>query len=390
MRLRLTKVDEFQFLTCVKNEVWGSNSARFSDWQIGDLLAIIVDKQIAGVAEVSGIPFRSEKIVWDNGLFSFRIPIKFNHLFDKQHRPQILGNIRDALINAWTTRYGWGILNQYLLDEKNAEIIVKEIICRESQNSDIHKNIDSLLADAKQNRVEKASKISTGRRGRPKKSTEIIETIKISTGKRGRPKKSAVVIETISQPLTIIENDPLTKHEESLHSKAQYILSRIGQITGCKNFIASNDRKRKFNNIELSTLTLPVLPNLGLNKDATDRISRIDVIWLRQNAAMCAFEVETSTSIYSGLLRMSDLLSVIPNLNIKLYIVAQRERETKVLSELSRPTFRKIGLNDYCEFISIEDLEALLAKIENLAGHIQPSILDTVAIGLDDEHVDKE
>ena len=370
MRLRLTKVDEFQFLTCVKNEVWGSNSARFSDWQIGDLLAIIVDKQIAGIAEVSGVPFKSEKIVWDNGMFSFRIPIKFNYLFDKQHRPQILGNIRDALINAWTTRYGWGILNQYLLDEINAEIIVKEIIGRVSQNSDILQNIDSLLADAKQNRVEKTSKISSG--------------------KRGRPKKSAVVIETIIKSETIIENDPLTKHEESLHSKAQYILSRIGQITGCKNFIASNDRKRRFNNIELSTLTLPTLPNLGLNKDATDRISRIDVIWLRQNAAMCAFEVETSTSIYSGLLRMSDLLSVIPNLNIKLYIVAQRERENKVLSELARPTFRKIGLNDYCEFISIEDLEALLAKIENLSGHIQPSILDTVAIGLDDEKVDKE
>jgi len=68
--------------------------------------------------------------------------------------------------------------------------------------------------------------------------------------------------------------------------------------------------------------------------------------------------------------------------NIKLYIVAQKEREEKVLKELSRPTFRKIGLNDYCEFISIEDLESLLNKIENLAGHIQPSILDTIAIGL--------
>ena len=369
MRLRLTKVDEFQFLTCAKNEVWGSHSARFSDWQIGDLLAIIVEKQIAGLAEVSGAPFRSDKTVWDNGLFPFRIPIRFNYLFDKQHRPQILGNIRDALINAWTTRYGWGILNQYLLDETNTEIIVNEIIGRESQKSDMLQNIDSLLTDAKQNRVEK--------------------TTKKSTGKVGRPKKSEVVINTISQNETTSEIEPLTKQEESLHSKAQYILSRIGQITGCKNFIASNDRKRKYNNVELSSLTLPILPNLGLNKDATDRISRIDVIWLRQNAAMCAFEVETSTSIYSGLLRMSDLLSVIPNLNIKLYIIAQRERENKVLNELSRPTFRKIGLNDYCEFISIEDLEALLAKIENLAGHIQPSILDTIAIGLDDETADK-
>ena len=369
MRLRLTKVDEFQFLTCVKNGVWGSNSARFVDWQIGDLLAIIVDKQIAGLSEVSGAPFKSEKIVWDNGLFPFRVPIKFTYLFDKQHRPQILGNIRDALINAWSTRYGWGILNQYLLDEIHAKTVVNEIINRESQNSLVLQNIESLLTEAKQSRLERNSKMTTGKRGRPKKISNIQE-IKI-------------------QEEIPFEKEQLSKQEESLHSKAQYILSKVGLITGCNNFIASNDRKRKFNNVELSSLTIPSLPNLGLNKDAIDRISRIDIIWLKQNAAICAFEVETSTSIYSGLLRMSDLLSVIPNLNIKLYIIAQKERESKVLSELARPTFRKIGLNDYCEFISIDDLEDLLNKIEKLAGHIQPSILDTIAVGLDDDNMYK-
>jgi len=367
MRLRLTKVDEFQFLTCVKHGVWGSHSARFSDWQIGDLLAIIVDKQIAGLSEVSGAPFKSEKVVWDNGLFPFRIPIKFNYLFDKQHRPHLLGNIRDALISAWTTRYGWGILNQYLLDEIHAKIVVNEITSRETQNRFILQNIDNLLTEAKQNRQDKQTKD------------------KIKTGKRGRPRKADVPQEVKIQKEIPFESEPLSKQEESLHSKAQYILSKIGKITGCSNFIASNDRKRRFNNIELNSLSIPTLPNLGLNKDATDRISRIDVIWLKQNAAICAFEVETSTSIYSGLLRMSDLLSVIPNLNIKLYIVAQKEREIKVLSELSRPTFRKIGLNDYCEFISIEDLENLLSKIETFAGHVHPSILDNIATGLEDE-----
>jgi hypothetical protein len=122
-----------------------------------------------------------------------------------------------------------------------------------------------------------------------------------------------------------------------------------------------------------------------LDKDATDRISRIDVIWLKQNAAICAFEIETSTSIYSGLLRMSDLISVIPNLNITLYIVAQKERKIKVLSELARPTFRKIGLDDYCKFISIEDLESLLIKIEDFTGYVHPSIIDNIAKGLGDD-----
>lgn len=367
MRLRFTSVDEYQFLTCVKNEVWGSKSSRFKDWQKGDLLAVVVEKQIAGLGEVSGEPYKSDKIVWDNGLFPYRIPIKFKYLFDEQHRPPVLGKIRDVLANVWggITSYGWGILNQVPLDPVNSDIVINEIIAKAPQNSTIIENLEALLLEAKQARVEAA--------------------IKKHARERKRSPKKENIAEIITPPELVVEKEPLTNTEESLHSKAQYILSKIGQISRCNIFIASNDRKRKYKSVELGSLTLPTLPHLGLSKDASDRISRIDVIWLKGNQAICAFEVETSTSVYSGLLRMSDLLSVIPNLKIKLYIVAQKERENKVLSELSRPTFRRIGLSDYCEFISIEDLESLLSKIENLSGHVQPSILDTVALGLPDE-----
>lgn len=373
MRLRLTKVDEYQFLTCVKHEVWGSKSARFSDWQIGDYLAIIVDKQIAGLAEVSGLPFQSQEKVWDNGLFPHRISIKFKYLFVKEYRPNILGNIREALVNAWTTRYGWGILNQNLLEDSNAEIIIKEIKTRLPQNDEIINNLESLLLEAKAKRETELKKV---------------KEIEVTDKKRGRPKKQNE--KPIAKTLEIFSQtpEPLSEKEESLHSKAQYLLAKIGQIVGCKIFIASNDRKRTFNKIDLGQFSVNTLPNLGLNNEATSRISLIDVIWLKQNAPMCAFEVETSTSVYSGLLRMSDLIAVVPALNIKLYIVAQEERRNKVLSELSRPTFRKIGLNDYCEFISIDELEGLLKKIENLSGHVQPSILDTIAKGLDEDDDD--
>jgi hypothetical protein len=47
------KIDEFQFLTCLKHKVWGSKKARFKDWKIGDHLAFIIDKSIAGLAQVS-------------------------------------------------------------------------------------------------------------------------------------------------------------------------------------------------------------------------------------------------------------------------------------------------------------------------------------------------
>lgn len=44
-RLRITKIDEYQYLTFLKNSLWGSRSACFKDWQEGDYLAFIVGKE---------------------------------------------------------------------------------------------------------------------------------------------------------------------------------------------------------------------------------------------------------------------------------------------------------------------------------------------------------
>jgi len=87
---------------------------------------------------------------------------------------------------------------------------------------------------------------------------------------------------------------------------------------------------------------------------------------------------------------MSDLLSVVPSLNIKLYIIAPKEREAKVRFEINRPTFQKIGLNEYCKFIPIEELNKLLPRVEGLQGHIQPSIIDTIAIAFEEETLDNQ
>lgn len=87
MRLRLSKIDEYQFLTCLKHSLWGSKSPRFNDWYEGDKFAIIVDKNLAALAEVSGPAFECQDKVWDNGLFPHRIPIRFIHVLASKDRP---------------------------------------------------------------------------------------------------------------------------------------------------------------------------------------------------------------------------------------------------------------------------------------------------------------
>lgn len=44
-----------------------------------------------------------------------------------------------------------------------------------------------------------------------------------------------------------------------------------------------------------------------------------------------------TTSIYSGLLRMADLMALQPNLDIRAHIVAHDETKDKVIQEISRP-----------------------------------------------------
>ena len=102
MTMRLTTVDEFQLLTCLKHQVWGSKAARFKDWRVGDQLVFLVDKAVAALAEVTGEPYVSKETVWDNGLFPHRIPIRFTHAMLPESRPPVLGDIRDATRPAWS------------------------------------------------------------------------------------------------------------------------------------------------------------------------------------------------------------------------------------------------------------------------------------------------
>ena len=50
-------------------------------------------------------------------------------------------------------------------------------------------------------------------------------------------------------------------------------------------------------------------------------IELIDVLWLDGNAIVATFEVESTTSICSGLLRMSDLLARQPNISVPLFVM---------------------------------------------------------------------
>jgi hypothetical protein len=75
-----------------------------------------------------------------------------------------------------------------------------------------------------------------------------------------------------------------------------------------------------------------------------------------------AFEVEHTTAIYSGILRMADLLALQPNMQIRLHIVAPDERREKVLQEIKRPVVSLLDhgpLYERCTFMSYDAVQSI-------------------------------
>ena len=101
MRLRIVALDEFQFLTCIKLQLWGSKNSRFKDWQIGDYIVFFVSKKLAGLAEVSGKRFFSEQTAWDKDLYPYRIPITFIHASFLEERDLLASDVKEVLTEAW-------------------------------------------------------------------------------------------------------------------------------------------------------------------------------------------------------------------------------------------------------------------------------------------------
>lgn len=168
----------------------------------------------------------------------------------------------------------------------------------------------------------------------------------------------------------------------------QALLAKIGTRMGFAIWLPKNDRSRvlKLWTPEPGEL-LDVLP-LGFDATTTKTVEQIDVLWLRRRSIARAFEVEHTTSIYSGLLRMADLVALQPDIHVKLHIVASVERQAKVLQEINRPVFTMLErrpLRDMCTFLSYDHIREL-AEQKHL-GRLSDLVLDDyeVAAEADDD-----
>jgi len=186
---------------------------------------------------------------------------------------------------------------------------------------------------------------------------------------------------SVSVPQDDEEPETSTQVSEVRESiKIQASLAKIGSSMGMKIWLPRNDKASVLS--EWKAAEEEILEVLPLNYDETTlkTIEQIDVLWLRRRSIVRAFEVEHTTSIYSGILRMADLLALQPNMDIKLHIVAPEERRDKVFREIRRPVFsllEKGPLAEYCTFLGYESIKEI-SKLRHLS-HLSDTVLEEYA-----------
>lgn len=148
------------------------------------------------------------------------------------------------------------------------------------------------------------------------------------------------------------------EQEQSEHTQIQYLLIKIGRALNFNVYVARNDRHRSCDGQSFALLTVSELPKSNWPPEIMETVSLIDVIWLKQETGeiVGAFEVEKSTSIYSGILRMEDLARSIPGCTCNFYLVAPDQREKEVMAQLARLAFRNDLADIAMAFIPFGDL----------------------------------
>jgi hypothetical protein len=179
------------------------------------------------------------------------------------------------------------------------------------------------------------------------------------------------------------EESPMeTSKDISAHTEIQWLLLKLGNDMGLDLWVAKNDRGKeikgqRFTDLPRLKKALPLTFDDITNKT----IELIDVLWLKQSNILAAFEIESTTSIYSGILRMADLIAMQPNINIPLYIVAPDDRRAKVYSEVNRPVFSSLStpMNEICKYISFSSLRNCIGKAGSMIKYLKPEFLDDIA-----------
>lgn len=156
------------------------------------------------------------------------------------------------------------------------------------------------------------------------------------------------------------------------HAQIQIALYFIGKQLGFRTWVAQNDKgilyqNKKFGEFDgvISKLDEELL--IKSHSDAIKAALLIDCIWFKNGRLMPAvMEVEHTTGVTSGLVRMKNFFDRFPPFPTRYVIVASDEDRNKVINEANKPQFKDLKTK-FFPYSAVEELYALCQK-RNLKG----------------------
>ena len=240
-----------------------------------------------GILEVVGAPFKDKKPIWKVSEFPARVPVKLIGKLDPvfgvpviemQDKLSIFQNLKSP--HAWTGHFRG---SPHKWKQQDGEAVV------------------AAVKDAGAHPVERPFD--------PAKLKKVPPILKTAKGASVTiPEKE----EAETLPDEPVRTSPAVVAEGTAHNEIQWLLLKLGGDLGLDVWVAKNDKSKSYKGQPFSSAKrlLDKLP--GQFDEATTRtIELIDVLWLKGNSIQAAFEIESTTSIFSGLLRMADLIASI-------------------------------------------------------------------------------
>lgn len=162
--------------------------------------------------------------------------------------------------------------------------------------------------------------------------------------------------------------------EDHTHTEIQGWLRDLGTACGFEIWVASNDINRPYDGGRLADGCLQRLSDRLKRSPSFDAIRLIDILWIDPGTGRvaAAFEVEHTTSIYSGILRMSDLALGLEHDELSLFLVAPDTRESDISDQLRRPAFSRIADQLDVHFIAYSDLKKNREAIARFGQGLKP------------------
>lgn len=353
-------LDLFSVETWEEFRINGSSISGFSESSLkmvqqmkqGDYLLCYLTRasRWVGVLEVIGDSFVDNSVIWKSQAFPARVPVRPVIELEPEFGVPVL-DMRDELSvfqglgnpNLWSGPFRRSAKQWKAAD---GEVVLRAL--EEAKNHPLHRPI-----------------------GKLKKSSH--SDVQVS----GPQDEGALII---PEPERAESGAGVLEATE--HTEIQYLLMKLGADMGFDVHVARNDPGREWKGQRLGAMPrrreqLPQQFDPTTNKT----VELIDLLWLQGNAIVAAFEIESTTSIYSGLLRMSDLLAMQPNISIPLFLVAPEDRREKVIQQVNRPTFGRMTrpLVDVCRFISFETLRESLSSAHPYIKYLKSDWLQTIS-----------